>query len=437
VTSLPESDAQRARLDPEPRSHLRCAQCAQQRALEWRAPACSCGGLYELVPAAVASPTRADYDQRAGRLHPPAQSSGVWRYAELVLPDLAPSERLSLGEGSTPLLSSPRLARWSGVEGLQFKHEGWNPTGSFKDRGMTVAVSWAKHSGARRVACASTGNTAASLAAYAAAAELEAVVLAPARYTAAGKLAQARAHGARTLLLEGDFDAGMALVRERAEELGLYLVNSINPLRLAGQQSIAYELVQQLGWRAPDWIVLPAGNLGNTSAIGRGLATLVEQGLLSAMPRLAAVQAAGANPFARAFRDDFRSLDPLRAETCASAIRIGAPVSWRRAAQAIQDTRGVVTEVEDEAILAAKAELDGAGIGAEPASCASLAGLRRLVTEGVVQPGEEVVCILTGHLLKDTAALGDAGTDCVIRAEPEALRSALSRDVTPTRPSSD
>ena len=409
-------------------SWLRCDACGARRGLEERAPACVCGGLYELIPARARALEPAELAQRAGRLHPPAAQSGVWRYAEWILPDLSPDERLSLGEGNTPLLPVRALADYAGLDQLRFKHEGWNPTGSFKDRGMCVAVAWAKRLGARRVACASTGNTAASLAAYAAAAGLQAVVLAPAAHTALGKLAQARAHGARTLLLEGDFDQGMELVRERAQELSLYLVNSINALRIAGQRSIAYELAQQLDWRAPDWLVLPAGNLGNTSAIGAGLLELVERGLLERVPRLAAVQAAGANPFARAFRRDFESMQPLTAETRASAIRIGAPVSWQRAARVIRATGGVVTEVDDADIFAAKRALDAAGIGAEPASCASLAGARRLVREGVIGRQDDVVAVLTGHLLKDVEALGESEQECRLRPDPQALRAALDSE---------
>ena len=272
-----------------------------------------------------------------------------------------------------------------------------------------------------------------------AAAGLQAVVLAPEDGTAAGKLSQAIAYGARTLLVRGDFDAGMRLVRASAEELGLYLVNSINPFRLEGQKTIVLELLQELGWRAPDWIVFPAGNLGNCAAFGKALKEARARGWIDRMPRLAAVQARGASPFAAAFEGGFGELVPVRAETLATAIRIGDPVSYRRAVRAIQGTWGFVTSVTDAEILAAKAAVDRAGLGAEPASCAAVAGARRLVEDGVLDPAARVVAVLTGHLLKDPdttlrfhrgelpgAEPGDVNRTRSIDPEPGALREALA-----------
>ena len=331
--------------------------------------------------------------------------SGVWRFREVVLPDVDAGEVVSQPEGNTPLLSRATVSKWCGIDNLFLKHEGHNPTGSFKDRGMTVGVTVAKRIGARAVACASTGNTSASLAAYGALAGIPALVFVPAGQVAAGKLAQTLAYGARTLLVRGDFDACFALAREASEKLNVYLLNSVNPFRLEGQKTIVLEVLEQLGWEPPDWIALPAGNLGNTSAFGKALREARELGLISHLPRLAAVQAEGANPFARGFREGFARRHRVKAETAATAIRIGDPASLERAVDAIRLTDGVVTDVTDGEILEAKAVVDASGAGCEPASAASVAGARKLVAAGVIRPGERVVAILTGHILKDPGLL--------------------------------
>lgn len=354
---------------------------------------------------------------RPGREHFDAElrrdpwGSGVWRYKSLVHPALLPRSIVSRAEGNTPMYESAALARFAGLDALSLKHEGHNPTGSFKDRGMTVAVSQAVASGARYLACASTGNTSASLASYAAAAGVPAAILVPAGKVSSGKLAQALAYGARTLLLEGDFDVAMRLVQRASEDLGLWLLNSLNPWRLEGQKTVVLELLQQRGWRAPDWIAVPAGNLGNTAAFGRALVEAWGLGLIDTIPRILAVQAAGAAPFAASFVDEegtappgglpFREVEPVAAETVASAIRIGDPVSVNRAVRSIVATSGAVLSVRDDELLEAKVAIDAAGIGAEPASCASLAGVRVAVRQRLVRPDEDVVCVLTGHLLKD------------------------------------
>lgn len=270
---------------------------------------------------------------------------------------------------------------------------------------MTVAITNASRLSARAVACASTGNTSASLAAYAALAGLPALVLVPNGQVALGKLAQTIAYGARTLLVRGDFDDCMRLARAAAEKLGVYLANSINPYRIAGQKTIVFELLQQLDWQAPDWIVLPAGNLGNTSAFGAALREAKELGLIDTMPRLAAIQASGAAPFAASFRDGFRELHAVKAETVATAIRIGDPASYQRAVRAIRETNGVVIDLPDAEILDAKAVVDASGVGCEPASAASVAGARELVARGVIRRGDTVVAVLTGHILKDSGIL--------------------------------
>jgi threonine synthase len=351
-------------------------------------------------------------------------SSGVWRYRELVLPGAV--GEVSHPEGNTPLLTREALARWADTPRLELKHEGHNPTGSFKDRGMTVGVTQARRIGARAVACASTGNTSASLAAYAAQAGLPAFVLVPAGKIALGKLAQTVGFGARVLAVRGDFDACLALLENASEQLGLYLLNSINPFRLEGQKTIVFELLQQRGWQAPDWIALPGGNLGNTAAFGKALREALAWGLIDRLPRLAVVQAEGAAPFARSFAGGFRERVPVQAETVASAIRIGNPASWDRAVRAVRETNGTVLAVSDQEILAAKREIDGAGVGCEPASAASLAGLRRLRAAGVVAREESAVAILTGHMLKDPEILLE-GNALASEIEPSlgALSAAL------------
>ena len=394
-------------MTPVPESRQECEDCGQSISELDLSPACPhCGGLLEMVHPRPGHPTmlRRMFAERRTEVRGP-DTSGVWRYRELVLPSIDATAIVSHPEGNTPLLSRDAISRWAGIERLLIKHEGHNPTGSFKDRGMTVAITQARRAGARAVACASTGNTSASLAAYAAQAGMPAFVFVPSGNVALGKLAQTLAYGARTLLVRGNFDACLALLRESAAGLGVQLLNSINPFRLEGQKTIAIELLDQLSWEPPDWIVLPAGNLGNTSAIGKGLREAHAMGLITRLPRLAAVQASGAAPFARSFRDGFVERFRVEPETVATAIRIGDPASWKRAVRVIRETDGVVIDVSDDAILEAKAVIDAAGVGCEPASAASVAGAAQLRHKGVIKSGESVVAILTGHLLKDPGAI--------------------------------
>jgi len=367
---------------------------------------CHCGGLLEvrhLSPTLRGEALIRQFDSR--RASPlDADQSGVWRYRELILPSIG-SDVITQPEGNTPLLAREVVSRWCGAANLRLKHEGHNPTGSFKDRGMTVGVTQARRIGARAVACASTGNTSASLAAYAALAGLPALVFVPAGQVALGKLAQTLAYGAHTLLVRGDFDTCLRLVSEASERLGAYLLNSINPYRIEGQKSIVLEILDQLAWQPPDWIVLPAGNLGNTAAFGKALEEAREAGLIDRLPRIAAVQAAGAAPFAAAYPGGFTSRITVKAETIATAIKIGDPASWDRAVKTIRLTDGVVTAVSDDEILEAKAVVDASGVGCEPASAASVAGTRQLVERSIIKPGERVVALLTGHLLKDPEIL--------------------------------
>jgi threonine synthase len=391
----------------------------------------SCGGLLlvEHIPRQSGAELRALFDYRValiGRTTSPLERSGVWRFREIVLPT-TDDEIVTHPEGNTPLLARDAVTQYAGIESLFMKHEGHNPTGSFKDRGMTVALTQARRIGARAVACASTGNTSASLSAYASQAGIPSFVFVPEGNVSAGKLAQTIAYGARTLQIRGDFDVCLQLAREASDKLGVYLVNSVNPFRVEGQKTIVLEMLQQLGWDAPDWIALPAGNLGNTSAFGKALAEAHSFGLIDRVPRLLAVQAAGAAPFAQAFADNFATRIKVNAETRATAIRIGDPASWDRAVRAIAATAGVVESVTDEEIFAAKAVIDRCGVGCEPASAASVAGVRKLVARGVIKRNERVVAVLTGHLLKDPGT-AETKTDAKALTPAEAL--ALLAEVT-------
>lgn len=407
---------------------LACIVCAKRYATRQVRYRCDCGALLAVGrdPARLKALTPEVLRQRRLDLTG-LNLSGVWRFREAVL-DLPDAHVVSHPEGRTALYERPSLSAYAGIDAFALKHEGENPTGSFKDRGMTVAVSMAKSLGLASVACASTGNTSAALAAYAAQAGLKAVVFIPAGKIAVGKLAQSLGYGARCLAVKGDFDDAMRVVQEAAAKLGLYLVNSLNPFRLEGQKTIMFELLEQRGFDAPDWIVVPGGNLGNTSAFGKALHEAHAAGWIRRVPRLAVVQAAGANPFHTSFKGGFKTLTPVRADTVATAIRIGDPVNFAKAKDAVTSTGGVVTEVTDAEIMAAKREIDRAGIGCEPASAASLAGARQLAARGVIKRTDTVVGILTGHMLKDPDAVLAAGDTRVTEIEPtlQAVERALA-----------
>lgn len=382
---------------------LRCASCEARHPDDLTGHACpACGGLLEVehpAPALRGERLAGTFLHVDGVPGATWRGSGVWRFQSVVHPSA--TEVVSWPEGNTPLHARPMVARYAGCDGLLLKHEGMNPTGSFKDRGMTVAATQALRAGARAVACASTGNTSASLAAYAALAGIPALVFVPSGQIALGKLSQTLAYGARTLLVRGDFDACLALARQSAERLGVYLLNSVNPWRLEGQKTIVFESLQQLGWQAPDWIALPAGNLGNAAAFGKALREAHAWGLIDRLPRLLLVQAAGAAPFVRGFEGGFQERHRVKAETVATAIKIGDPASWDRAVAAVRQTDGVVAAVGDDEILDAKAAIDAAGVGCEPASAASVAGVRQLAARGLIARDARVVAVLTGHVLKD------------------------------------
>jgi len=358
---------------------LMCVTCGSTYPLEARRLRCDCGGLLDVQIDVDGAPSPealvATFESRlVSRL--PQDLSGVWRYRELVL-DLPADDIVTFPEGRTNLYTLDPTPL--GLSALWAKHEGENPTGSFKDRGMIVAVSWARHQGA-----------------------------------------QALAYGAHTLQIDGGFDDAMHAVEQMATTHNLTLVNSLNPFRLEGQKTIILDSFFQLGNMLPDWIVVPGGNLGNTSAFGKALIEMKALGLIDRVPRLAVIQAEGASPFARAAQGNFQHFEPMQPETVATAIRIGNPVNYDKAVRAIRFTSGVVTSVTDAEILQAKHDLDRQAIGCEPASAATLAGLRRLTREHVVRPGESALLIITGNLLKDpdttialatgqTAALGVTG----------------------------
>jgi threonine synthase len=361
---------------------------------------------------ATAGSLRKQWEARAASSDP-LDRSGVWRYREL-LPFDASAPVVTLFEGNTPLYDAPRSAEYSGLSHLRLKHLGSNPTGSFKDTGMTVAVTQAKLLGAHTVVCASTGNTAASLAAYAARAALECAIIVPRGQITAAKLAQSMDYGATVLEIEGNFDDAMRVVQELAAHSSIYLANSINPFRIEGQKTVAFELLQQCAWGVPDHVVVPGGNMGNSSALSKGFDELLRLGLIERLPKLHVVQAEGAAPLARLFagmtkaqlRDNGSSLPdhitPVEhPQTLATAIKIGAPVSWQKSLRGVLQSGGQVLAVSEQEIADAKAIIGRDGIGCEPASATTVAGIRRLAASRIIRHGESVVAVLTGHLLKD------------------------------------
>ena len=352
---------------------------------------------------------------------------GVWKYGSLLPVKTSP---VTLKEGSTPLYRCRRIEEMlkdAGVNvSVYVKHEGANPSGSFKDRGMTVGVTKAIELGKKAVACASTGNTSASMAMYAAKAGIRAYVLLPAGKVALGKVAQALMHGARVIGIKGNFDQALAIVREICSSEGFYLLNSVNPFRLEGQKTIAFEIVDEIG--VPDRVILPVGNAGNISAIYKGFRELERFGLTESIPKMCGIQAEGANPVYMAVKSKKEDIDPvLNPETIATAIRIGQPVNARKAIRAIYESKGVAEQVSDEEIIEAQKLLASKeGIGVEPASAASVAGLFKLAGKGIIENGERIVCITTGHLLKDPeTVINVCGKPVEVEASVEAVRSAL------------
>jgi threonine synthase len=388
----------------------------------------ACGNLLDVVYDWDRRPPPASwqhFEQKWSRRSDPLCFSGVWRFHEL-LPFAPPDKIVTIGEGQTLLHNSPAVGKYVGLPGgrLYLQYEGMNPSGSFKDNGMSAAFTHAHMIGASRAACASTGNTSASLAVYCSVTRLmRAVIFVGSGKIAYGKLSQALDYGALTVQIAGDFDDAMARVKEVSQELGIYLVNSVNPFRLEGQKTIMYRVLESLQWQVPDWIVVPGGNLGNSSSFGKAFAELHQHGLIDRVPRLAVINAAGANTLYELYErrglrwnggepqidiagSYYEQLDQRRqrASTIASAIEINRPVNLEKCLRALEFCNGVVREVNDQDMLDAKAQVGAGGLGCEPASAASVAGTKLLRNEGVIGPSDSVVCILTGHQLKDPTA---------------------------------
>jgi threonine synthase len=358
----------------------------------------------------------------------PVDQSGVWRFRE-ILPEISSHKIITIREGNTPVYELPHCATSAGMRQLFAKHQGLNPTGSFKDTGMTVAASFARQAGYRWVACASTGNTSASMAAYAARGGLHSLVLIPDGKISWSKLSQSLDYGAITCQLKTDFDGCVRVLNEVVERMPVYLLNSINPYRVEGQKTAAFELLEQFDWQPPDHIIVPGGNLANSSAIGKALREMKQLGFISRLPKVSVIQAEGANPLVRTIRETGgEELVPVHAETLATAIRIGNPASWKKAIRVIRETGGTVEQVSEVEIAAAKAEIGAEGIGCEPASAVTLAGLKKLVKIGFVKANESVVLVLTGHLLKDSEFTlkfhrGDLFTGTPQQSEAEVLKT--------------
>jgi threonine synthase len=381
--------------------HLACSEC--DATADPGTLFCDrCGGLLAFTLDAgkfdAAQLRRTFADRRLS--NDPCNTSGVWRFRDL-LPPIAAEHIVTLRENALPVYEAGLGASYADATSLTYLHLGMNPTASFKDAGMTAAISHAKSRGARVAVCASTGNTAASMAAYAARAGMIALVLVPAGGISEAKMAQTLDYGATVVAIEGDFDRALEVVRT-LDAGRLAIVNSVNPYRIEGQKCAAFALLEAREWNVPDWVVLPGGNLGNTSAFGKGFREALALGLIDRLPKIAVVQAAGAAPFVRVFHEG-GELQPVHAQTTATAIKIGAPASWRKALAEVRGTNGTVLAVTDGEIADARAVIGRDGIGCEPASAASLAGLRKLRANGTIEREAEVVLVLTGHVLKDGA----------------------------------
>ena len=437
---------------------LRCTNCgvtidAEAVRSDFRCP--DCKGLYEVIyhwSASSGTQSASSSATAKGEVRLPnpgglrhlwqerktstmaVDQSGVWRFREM-LPFMRDVEKVvTLREGNTPLYEMPRSAEIAGVDWLLAKHQGMNPTGSFKDTGMTAALSVAVERGFKWVACASTGNTSAAMAAYAARAGLRCIVFIPEGKIAWGKLSQSMDYGALTVQLKTDFDGCLKLLTSLVQKFPIYLLNSVNPYRLEGQKTPAIEILEQMEWQVPEHLVVPGGNLGNSSALGKGFLEMKHLGLISRVPKISVIQAQGANPLYRWFGDNNREMKPVAAETRATAIRIGNPASWLKASRVIEETGGWCEQVSEQEIALAKAQIGAEGVGCEPASAVTLAGLKKLVAAGRVTREERVVLLLTGHTLKDPqftidyhkgallTAAETAGATDVEREQNDALR---------------
>jgi threonine synthase len=403
---LPSATSEKGSAPSQATFRFRCIGCGSVSSSAAQDFRCSqCGNLLEITdsswnsqnPAALKSLWR---ERRT--LNEGIDLSGVWRFREFLPAPDSEQQIVSLCEGNTPLYELPQSSRITGVPRLYAKHQGLNPTGSFKDAGMTVAATFARQAGYHWVACASTGNTSASMAAYAARGGMRSLVLVPEGKISWSKLSQALDYGALTCQLRTDFDGCLLLLQELVRRAPVYQLNSINPFRLEGQKTLAFELLEQFEWEPPDHIIVPGGNLGNSSAIGKALLEMRDVGLIPRLPKLSVIQAEGANALVRTLREaGGKRLVSVQAETRATAIRIGNPASWEKAVKVLQATGGACEQVSELEIAQAKAEIGAEGIGCEPASAVTLAGLKKLLRQGFVKPEETVVLVLTGNLLKD------------------------------------
>ncbi len=394
-------------------SWLECIRgCSAKHAIDEVVYTCEeCGGLLDVEHDVEALQQRSPEEWKA-LFHTRAAvlsgvySSGVWAKKEWVCPHIPDEDIVSFGEGNTPLLAIPRLGSQIGLPDLWVKLCGNSHTGSFKDLGMTVLVSLVNHlrkkgRNIKAIACASTGDTSAALSAYAAAAGIPAVILLPGEKVSPEQLVQPIANGARVLSLDTDFDGCMRIVQELTHDSTIYLANSMNSLRMEGQKTVGIEIVQQFGWQVPDWIVLPAGNLGNVSALGKGLLLMRSLGLIERLPRIACAQAQNANPFYLSFRNNYKTMNNLQAKkTFASAIQIGAPVSYERAVKAMRQFDGVVEQVSEQELADVCALADRSGLYCCPQTGVALGAVQKLRSNGVIRKNERVVVISTANGLK-------------------------------------
>jgi len=401
---------------------LKCIECGKPHDMARPAYSCTkCGNLLEVKLDIRASKERL---AKANHLSRPLS---VWRYRELI-PLGEKSKAYSLDEGGTQLIKCDRLAAEIGAKNLWIKFDGTNPTGSFKDRGMTVGISKAKELQMKTVTCASTGNTSASLAAYAGLAALRCVVLIPEGKVALGKLAQAMMHGATVVSVKGNFDEALEIVMKSSEKLGMYVLNSVNPFRIEGQKTAAYEICDQLGGESPEYLYIPVGNGGNSAAYWKGFAEYEALGMVASHPAIRGIQAEGAAPVAHLFERNSKVLEPVKKpETVATAIRIGNPANWKKTVRAIKESGGNASTVSDEEILwAQKAMARYEGIFPEPAGAAAFAGLKKDLEGGAVDKSANIVCVSTGHGLKDPdVAISQCVKPKVIEASIEALEKLL------------
>ncbi len=444
--------------------HLRCTECGTIITADalnsiFRCPACN--GLYDVIypwssipngdtPASSSNLPNASalrwlwQERRTSTM--PIDQSGVWRFRDLLPIVDNPENAVTLREGNTPLYDLPRCAKIAGIDWLLAKHQGMNPTGSFKDTGMTAALSVAAERKYEWVACASTGNTSAAMAAYAARAGLRSIVFIPEGKIAWGKLSQSMDYGALTIQLKTDFDGCVRILTDLVSRFPIYLLNSVNPYRLEGQKTPAFELLEQLEWQVPEHLIVPGGNLANGSALAKGFTEMHHLGLIHRIPKISIIQAEGANPLYRTIMEnEGRELIPVKANTRATAIRIGNPASWRKALRALRTTGGWCEQASEQEIALAKAQIGAEGIGCEPASAVTFAGLKKLVAQGKITREERVVLVLTGHTLKDSTytidyhrnELFNEAESAQISHADQALHAALRKPPVVLEPDSD